>query len=166
MLLIKQQKNFIQNNFSLSSIIKLPGTYSPEEMDLLSSEIKKNFSGPENAGKMLCLAADGEHAIEVIPVSVPIDATGIEQFLKIARENIMLAHSVPSPSILGLPNSTGFSSAGEELIAAYNNFFNINILPDQNKIRLIFEKLFELAGVPTEIVIENYKMFDSSTTKP
>lgn len=164
-MLIRQQANFIKNNFSLSSIIKLPGTYSPEEMDLLSAEIKKNFSGPENAGKMLCLAADGEHAIEVIPVSVPMDSAGIEGFLNIARQNIMLAHSVPSPSILGLPNSTGFNSSGEELVAAYNNFFNVNILPDQIKIKLIFEKLFALSGYDTEIIVENYKMFDPSITQ-
>lgn len=163
-MLIEQKRNFIKNNFSLSSIIKLPGTYSPEEMDLLSAEIKKNFSGPENAGKMLCLAADGEHAIEVIPVSVPIDSTGIEGFLKITREDIMLAHAIPSPSVIGLPNSTGFSSSGEELSTAYSNFFNINILPDQNKIRLIFEKLFAMAGYETEIIIENYTL--ASLTAP
>ena len=134
-------------------------------MDLLSAEIKKNFSGPENAGKMLCLAADGEHAIEVIPVSVPIDSTGIEGFLKITREDIMLAHAIPSPSVIGLPNSTGFSSSGEELSTAYSNFFNINILPDQNKIRLIFEKLFAMAGYETEIIIENYTLASLQKTQ-
>jgi hypothetical protein len=158
-MLIKQQANFIKNNFSLSSIIKLPGTYSPEEMDLLSSEIKKNFSGPENAGKMLCLAADGDKAIEVIPVSVPIDSAGIEGFLNIARQNIMLAHNIPSPSIVGLPNSTGFNASGEELAVAYTTWFNVNILPVQNKVKTIFEKLFALSGYETELIIENYKLF-------
>lgn len=152
--LIQQQLNFINNNFSLTKLIKLPSTVSKTQLASFKEQMK-NMSGPANAGKMLAITADGTDAIEILSISEPIDFSGIKLGLDICRESIIIGHSLPSPTIIGLAGGQSLGGDGSTIEAAYNQFFNSQVVPVRKKLVAILEDLFDKAGFATKINIIN-----------
>lgn len=148
-----QQQAFINNNFALTSIIKLPSTVSKQQVAQFKEEMKKQMTGVTNHGKMLVVNSDGEHSVEVIPISVPMDFSGIEKGLDICTKNIIRGHALPSPMIAGDPSTGGLGNDGTALDIATDVWMKQQIIPVRKKLLKIFENLFELAGYPGEITI-------------
>ena len=156
--LIDQQLNFINNNFSLTSIVKLPTTINKTQLAEFKDQMKRNMTGPKNAGKMLVVTADGDKAIEVMPISVPIDFAALEQGMNLCRQNIILGHSLSSPLVAGLPAVGGLGDSGIALNVATEIFMTKQILPVRRKLIKIFEELFKLAGYDTTITVIDSKI--------
>jgi hypothetical protein len=153
--LMENSANFIKNSFFPSGILKLPGKLSPEEISEVKNKIKTDMVGPENVGKMMVISADADKAVEWIPLQQNMDSGGIQGYLDMVRQNIIIANSLTSPSIIGLPTIAGLGDNGGQLDTAYKLYFRNELLPVQNKVKSIFEDLFAKAGFETEIIIEN-----------
>lgn len=155
--LIEQRKNFIRNNFSLNSIVKVPTTMSKAKMLDLAERIKKEWTGPKNAGKILMIPADGDKAIEILPISSPIDGDGIAQYIDQCRMDILIAHSIPSLTLIGLPGPHSLAGDGASQVEGMIQLMDSQIIPVQMRLIKFFEGLFADAGYPTEITINNEK---------
>lgn len=153
--LINYQLALIKNSFMPSGILKLPSTLSDEEFDLTQKTIKKELTGASKAGKILTITSDGDKSIEWIPLSQTKDVSGLREDLAEARQSIIIAHNLPSPVIIGLPGGASLSGDANTINSAYLQYFNNEVLPDQHKIKKVFERLFAAAGYPTEINIVN-----------
>ena len=153
--LIENAYQFVSNAFMPSGILKLPSKLSPEEMSLLREKIKSELTGAENTGKIMTVQSDENKTVEWIPLAQPLDASGVQGYLDMVRMNIIIANSLTSPTILGLPAPAGLGDTGGNLEVGLSTYFTLELLPVQNKIKAIFEQLFKKAGVPTEIIIEN-----------
>jgi len=161
--LIEQQLNFINNNFTLTSLIKLPTTVNKTQMAEFKQQMKTQMTGPKNAGKMLVVTADGDKAIEVVPLSVPMDFSGIQQGMDLCRTNIIIGHSLASPMIAGLPSMGGLGNDGSALTLATEVWMKTQILPARARLIKIFEELFALAGYETEILVKDTTIDQTST---
>lgn len=145
---------YINNSFVPSYAVEIDADISDEEMVILETNIK-SMVGPKKFGKVLILPRQGEKGARFTPMSTNLDPTALKGFLDIARENIMISNSLTSPVILGLPGGSSLGGDGNTIDIAFKTYFNSEILPVQNIVKSVFEVLFEKAGFPTEILIQN-----------
>lgn len=146
------QLNSMKNGLSPSIMINFNnGQPTLQERQEIYSSIASNFTGTDNAGKfLLFFNKSKESAAEV----TPIDINELDKLYTVMNEsvvqNIMTAHRVTSPALLGIP-SAGQLGTSQELILASELFFNQVIIPDQLTIEDTINKIFEINGWTLEI---------------
>lgn len=148
-------ENLIFNSFTPTQILKLPNKLSPESKEALKKKIKNELTGAKNAGKILTIEAEGEKVIEIIPLSQNIDSTQLSGYLDLVRKNIIVGHSLPSPTIIGLEGGASLGGDGGTIDIGTKLFFKTEIYSIQNELKKVFEDLFKRAGFETEIIIKN-----------
>jgi hypothetical protein len=79
----------------------------------------------------------------------------VTNYLDQARQDIILAHGVPSPKILGLPGAASLGGDGGTIEAASKEFYNQSIKPVQTLITDTLGWLFSKAGYIGNLVIVN-----------
>lgn len=126
----------IKNGLSFGYIINIPdgNSLAPEEKDELERKIKSKLVGSSNAGKFV-LSFNGRDAeITVTPLQVN-DAHKQWQYLtQEARQQLLTAHLCTSSSLVGVNNSSGFSSTADEMDMAESQLMKRVIAPKQNYI--------------------------------
>ena len=126
----------IKNGLSFGYIINIPdgNSLGPEEKDELERKIKSKLVGSSNAGKFV-LSFNGRDAeITVTPLQVN-DAHKQWQYLtQEARQQLLTAHLCTSSSLVGVNNSSGFSSTADEMDMAESQLMKRVIAPKQNYI--------------------------------
>lgn len=147
-------ENLIFNCFSPSQIIKLPNKLSPEAKEAFRKKVKNELIGARGH-KTLIVEAEGEKVIEVIPLSQNIDSTQLSGYLDLVRKNIIVGHSLPSPTIIGLEGGASLGGDGGTIDIGTKLFFKTEIYSIQNELKKVFEDLFKRAGFETEIIIKN-----------
>lgn len=151
---IQVSANLVKNSFMPSGIMTVPRGMSDEEWDLVERDIK-GMTGPSETAKILTIEVDNEKQMTWTPLSNPLEASGVQGFLDMWRQNIIIANSLTSPTIIGLPGGASIGGDGGTIETAYKTYFDNELLPVQNTVKNIFEEIFLLAGYPTEITIEN-----------
>lgn len=162
--LLQYSQNLLNQSFTPTGILKLPGIVSPEEVAEIKKNIKKELTGVDNAGKIMVVTADGENVIEWTPLQQNIDSTQISNFLDMCRKSIIIAHNLPSPTIIGLPGGASLGGDGNTIATANKIFFQSDILAIQNEMVDIYTELFKKAGFPTTITIQNKLLLDDTNT--
>ena len=111
--------NYAKNSFSFGYIVNIPDgkSLSAEEKDQLEAQIKRKLTSSSNAGTFI-LSFNGRDAGEITITVVPV-ASNIhkqwESLIAEAKNQIMTAHRVISPSLVGLSSASGFSSVADEM---------------------------------------------------
>ena len=151
--IINLQFNNIINAFMPSGILKLPNTVKTIDMNDLKRTIKEELSGTENAGKILTVFSDGENSLEWIPFSNGPDDKKLTESLEIIRENILIAHKIPSKTLIGLPGGPSLSGDGNTLDISSKEFFNKIIKPAQSDILKELEYILDVNydGIDLEV---------------
>lgn len=150
------QLNSLKNGLSPSLIINFnDGVPTQEEQQVLYRSIQSTFTGTENAGKFLMFFnKDKESAAEVVPV--PINE--LDKIYTVLNEsivsNIMVAHRVVSPALMGIP-SAGQLGTSQELILASELFFNQVITPYQITIQQTINEILEINGWTLEVELKD-----------
>lgn len=142
----------LTNGFSPSIVFKFYKKPTPEERSIISSSIKGNNAGVNNAGKALIFFSDGK---ELAPDIQTLDATNIDSRLLTLSDQIVQqiisAHRA-NPSLLGIaiPGKLGYS---QELVNSWNIFNAQVIIPERKLILDAFRSMFVYNGV-TNVNIE------------
>jgi len=172
--------NHIKNGLSFGHIININGGQpeSEEQKNKISAQINKQLTGSSNAGKKLLSFNDSKETATTIEALEVSNAHEQYQFLsKEATDKISVGHKVVSGAILGIANSTGFSSNADQIETAFNETM-LNVI--QPKQELILDALETITGLtnlsfkPLRIDLQNdvntgdtdVKSIDTPTTDP
>ena len=145
--------NNISNGLAPSLFISFKnGIPTPEQRRDVYSEIESTFSGEENAGRFFLSFSDADTAPEVTPITAANDSYYLTLEERISSR-ILTAHRITSPALLGIKESTGFSSTADEIIVAYAHFEGTVIEPKRKKIVTSFGYILKLSGYNVKIEV-------------
>lgn len=145
--------NHIKNGLSFGYIINIPNAenYTPEEIEKLKIDIRKELTGTSNSGKFLLAFNSGDKQITVEVVSVN-DAHKQWQFLtNEARQQLIVAHKVTSPMLFGIKDNTGLGNNADELDTAEAQLMKRVIKPKQAYIIDALEDVLMQFGINLEL---------------
>lgn len=143
-ILSKTNYNSIINAFQPDGILVVPYLEDSEKgKQKLESDFRNNYTGAENARKVIVMQTDGGVDSQQ-PVWIPINSTDNPE-MRVAlasqfSQDISMAHGSTSPALVGQKGTTGFSSDAMELVIAYNLFFMKSIEHRQRTIERILKR--------------------------
>ena len=148
------QISSIKNGLSAGYIIQIPnGTnYTPEEKEEFERQVKRKLTSSSNASNFIISFNDQEVAIEVTPF--PVNANVHKQWetlTKEAKNQIMTAHKVISPSLVGLSSASGFSSVADEMDMSERQTIKRVIKPKQDFILDSIEEVLINYGINLDL---------------
>jgi len=136
----------ITNGFSGSYFISFAnGIPTQEERYNIEKSITEKFTGAKASGKfVLTFSDDKNRTPEITPISV---SNADKQYLalqELMTQNILVAHRVTSPMLMGIKNDTGLGNNAEELNSAFEVYLNTVVMPYQNHILKVIGKICEV----------------------
>ena len=144
----------IKNGLSAGYIINIPnGTnYTPEEKEEFERQVKKKLTSSSNASNFIISFNDQEVAIDVTPFLVNSSVhkqwdTLTEQ----AKTQLMTAHRVISPSLVGLSSASGFSSVADEMDMSERQTIKRVIKPKQDFVIEALEEVLVHYGINLDL---------------
>ena len=145
--------NNITNGFSGSYFISFAnGVPTQEERFQIEQSLKEKFTGSESAGRfVLTFSEDRTRVPEITPITMD---NADKQYLALQEllvQNILTAHRVTSPMLMGIKNDTGLGSNVDELNAAGNYYLNTVCMPYQNHIIKVLRRLFRVNNMDMPI---------------
>jgi len=145
--------NNINSGFSGSYVFSFAnGVPTREERMEIENSLASKFTGSENAGKFILTFSDDQTRT---PQITPIQPSDLDkQFLALQEllvQNILTAHRVTSPMLMGIKNETGLGSNVDELNAAGNYYLNTVCKPYQQQIIKTLRKLFAVNNMDMPI---------------
>jgi hypothetical protein len=137
---------------------------SDEESDSVTRQLNNEFSGAQNAGKLIVTFSDNkETAPEITPLQTTNDNVYTEKSDKLIGE-ILSAHKITSPLLLGIRDgSGGLSSNAEEIKTQYGIFLFNTIEPLQKPVLKAFNKLWRLSGYTGKLCVMPRVIFADDT---
>ncbi len=154
--------NNIANGLAPSMILKFRnGVPSPEERREVYKEIERTFTGTENAGRFFLTFSEPGKEMEV----TPIDSANDDYYLLLEERvssRILTAHRITSPLLLGIKDSTGFSSNADEIKVAYAHFEGTVVEPKRKKILSSFGYMLRLAGYNVALNVRPNKLVNEA----
>ena len=148
------QISSIKNGLSAGYIIQIPnGTnYTPEEKEEFERQVKRKLTSSSNASNFIISFNDQEVAIEVTPF--PVNTNVHKQWETLtteAKNQIMTAHKVISPSLVGLSSASGFSSVADEMDMSERQTIKRVIKPKQDFILDAIEEVLINYGINLDL---------------
>ena len=154
--------NNIANGLAPSMFVQFRnGVPSPEERRDVYKEIEKTFTGTENAGRFFLAFSEPGKELQVTPIDSANDAYYITLEERISSR-ILTAHRITSPALLGIKDSTGFSSVADEIRVAYAHFEGTVVEPKRKKILSGFGYILRLAGYNVAIKVRPNKLVNEA----
>ena len=145
--------NNINSGFSGSYVFSFAnGVPTREERMEIENSLASKFGGSQNAGKFILTFSDDQTRTPQITAIQPSDLD--KQFLALQEllvQNILTAHRVTSPMLMGIKNDTGLGSNVDELNAAGNYYLNTVCMPYQNHIIKTLRKIFSVNNMDMPI---------------
>lgn len=156
----------IKNNFSAGKIVNVyQGEAEDEEAEEEAERtIKSRLTGSSNAGQIIiAFNKNNEEKIEVDNIEITDAYQQFEFISQEARDKILLANKVTSPSLFGLQSNTGFSSDGEEMKQALKHLYRNQINPMRQD---IIEALEEILGEGVRLKFIDFEELRTEESKP
>ena len=147
--------NNISNGLAPSMMIKMNnGIPTPESQREIYRSIEQTFASENNSGRFFLTFSDGpERAMEVQTIDNANDDYYITLSDHISR-NLLSAHRISSPLLLGIKDASGFSNNADEIAVAYAHFEGTVVEPKRKKITSSFGYILKLAGYNVKIVVK------------
>ena len=152
------------NGASPSLWIHFPSGYpdSETEQDDILRRIEDRYQGSNNSGKVVVsFSDDASGKPDITQISSNLQQGFYSEVFELVQHQVLAAHKVVDPSLIGLPSRTGFSSSAEQLETAYKLFMKTSIIPVQEFIIRELEPLVQLM-YPNEVInlqIENPTLY-------
>ena len=145
--------NNITNGFSGSYFISFAnGVPTQEERFQIEQSLTDKFTGSQSAGRfVLTFSEDRNRVPEITPITMD---NADKQYLALQEllvQNILTAHRVTSPMLMGIKNDTGLGSNVDELNAAGNYYLNTVCMPYQIHIIKVLRRLFRVNNMDMPI---------------
>ena len=144
----------IKNGLSAGYIINIPnGTnYTPEEKEEFERQVKRKLTSSSNASNFIISFNDQEVAINVTPF--PVNSSVHKQWDTLteqAKTQLMTAHRVISPSLVGLSSASGFSSVADEMDMSERQTIKRVIKPKQDFVIESLEEVLVHYGINLDL---------------
>ena len=144
----------IKNGLSAGYIINIPnGTnYTPEEKEEFERQVKLKLVSSSNASNFIISFNDQEVAIDVTPF--PVNSSVHKQWSELteqAKTQLMTAHRVISPSLVGLSSASGFSSVADEMDMSERQTIKRVIKPKQDFVIESLEEVLVHYGINLDL---------------
>jgi hypothetical protein len=139
--------NHIKKGLSFGHIINMnSGVQESEETaQLYAQRIKQKLTGSENAGAFFINFNDNKDtAITIEPLEVSNAHEQYNYLSAEAKHQLMTAHRLTSPLLVGIKEGQGFSSNADEITTAFEELMIHVIQPKQE---IILDGLMEIAAV-------------------
>lgn len=149
--------NFISNNMSAGKVVTFPEDISDERKQELYDAIAECFGGSENAGSTLVLFGEGGVAPTVNTLESKDSDLYIDVHDMVIRA-LCTANQITNPNLLGIHDSSGFSSQSEEMITAYTLYLNTVVIPKRTFILTKINDLLSLNGYPRVFLINDLNL--------
>ena len=142
------------------------GIPDPDSRRSIYKEIEDTFAGEEASGRFFLSFTDSDNAPEI----EPIEAANSDFYVTLEERitsRILTSWRITSPLLLGIRDSSGFSSNAEEIRVSYMHFEGTVIEPKRKKITSSFGYMLKLAGYNVNIkVIPNRLIEDEAAGNP
>lgn len=148
--------NNTQNSMMGSVAISFPnGVPSEEERDIIYRQLEAKYSSTNNAGKFFLFFSENP---EVQPTITPIPNNASDAWYANMSpqidQTVLTSWGISSPMLLGI-KTEGQLGGRTEMLDAYNLFLQTRIIPIQEEMMKIFEKLLFLRDkAPINLGIE------------
>lgn len=144
----------IKNGLSAGYIINIPnGTnYTPEEKEEFERQVKRKLTSSSNSSNFIISFNDQEVAIDVTPF--PVNSSVHKQWDTLteqAKTQLMTAHRVISPSLVGLSSASGFSSVADEMDMSERQTIKRVIKPKQDFVIESLEEVLVHYGINLDL---------------
>jgi hypothetical protein len=153
------QLSNINSGFSSSFMISFAnGVPTQEERFQIEQSLTDKFTGANNAGKFILTFSDDKTRTPEITAITPSDLD--KQYLALQEllvQNILTAHRVTSPILMGIKSDTGLGNNADELNSAANFYLNTVILPFQHQIIKTLRKIFTVNNMDMPVRFEQLK---------
>tara|TARA_Y100001973_G_C5195264_1_gene333804 strand:- start:318 stop:2231 length:1914 start_codon:yes stop_codon:yes gene_type:complete len=151
--------NNIANGFAGTYFISFAnGVPSAEERLQIERSITKKFTGEKAAGRfILSFSEDKNRTPEITPID---QSNADKQYLALQEllvQNILTAHRVTSPMLMGIRSDSGLGNNAQEMIEAYEIYSNSVVRPFQEILLKCFKKVLEINDVNLPISIQQFK---------
>jgi hypothetical protein len=140
--------NLVQNNFVPNTLIDVPAFYDEDRQKEFEKDLKKNFTGSENAGRIfITYSEDKDHAPTIQKFNNDEDDVKYKFLSEQIPVNISIAHNYPAP-LLGIlvPGKLGNTSDLE----TFQNLYNTNFVQPmkgeiQRKLQPLLDKKIQIS---------------------
>ena len=154
----------ISNGFAGSYFISFAnGVPTAEERYQIEQSITQKFVGEKAAGRfVLTFSDDRNRTPEIVPISMS-DAD--KQYLALQEllvQNILTAHRITSPMLMGIKSDTGLGNNADELNSAANFYLNSVVKPYQDHIVKELRKIFKVNNMDMPV---NFVQLKPITTR-
>lgn len=152
-----------KNKWSAGMAINMVGEPTEEEREQVERNLKQSFTGAENAQTLvLTFSPDKDSAPTIQPI--PTSSQDYGNFVEEATQEVINAHNVTDPILVGLGSANGFSNNADQLKTSFEVFYKQTIEPKQVKLQRVFTTMFRLAGGTEDLVIDKILPFDITST--
>ena len=146
--------NHIKNGLSFGHVINMnSGVQESEETAQIAAQrIREKLTGSQNAGKFFINFNDNkDNAISIEALEV---SNAHEQYMYLsaeAKHQLMTAHRLTSPLLVGVKEGSGFSSNADELTVAFDELMTHVIQPKQEIILDGLMNIFAVNGISLQL---------------
>ena len=155
----------IQNGMVPSTIVTVfTANTSPDQVAGFKRQLKEQYSGPQNAGKIIVLVADDPDGKALVqPFEVGNAHKLYESMNSIITDNVMAAHGAVSPVVAGKPGTGTLGGNGNEIKAAYAVYDATTINTYRKKFNEFIKALAARNGLDTHgLGLESANIFDTA----
>jgi len=154
--------NNIANGLAPSMFVQFRnGVPTPEERRDVYKEIERTFTGTENAGRFFLAFSEPGKELQVTPIDSANDTYYLTLEERISSR-ILTAHRITSPLLLGIKDSSGFSSNAEEIRVAYAHFEGVVVEPKRKKVLSGYGYMLRLAGFNIALEVKPNKLINDA----
>jgi len=157
--------NSIKQGLSGGYVLNVDGghNWTAEEKDAFEESVKRRLTGSTQASSFIVSFNGSDVSVSIEPFPVNDNVHKQWGFLtEESKRQIMSAHKVISPSIIGLSTASGFSSVADEMDKAEEQLVKRVIAPKQRFITDAIEEILVQYGINlnlffkplTEVVVE------------
>ena len=147
----------IQNGLSAGYIINIPNgdNYSDEEKAAFETQVKKKLTSSSNASNFIISFNGLDVEITVTPFPVNANIHKQWDFLTLeAKNQLMTAHRVISPSLVGLSSASGFANEADMMDIAEKQLVKRVIAPKQQFILEAIEEVLVQFDINLDLIFK------------
>lgn len=155
--------NQVKQGYAPSFLLNFStGIPTEEEQDEFFKEFKKNFSGAENAGKIIITYSEGvEQKPELIPIQLNDTDERFIMLMEQIENNIVRGSEIPPQIVLLTPGKLGSSQERSELLDEFQAAY---ITPRQETIEECLNEVLYVNGYNEELILAEYQLQSDKTT--
>lgn len=148
--------NQVKQGYSPSFILNFAtGIPLEEEQDAFFKEFKRNYSGADNAGKIILTYSEGtDQKPELTKVDLNDSDERFTLLMEQIEANIVRGAEIPAQLLLTIAGKLGSTQEREELMAEFQDAY---VSPRQNTMENAMNEILSVGGYSEQVELQTYK---------